>query len=74
MAPTYECKCKECDNVQEYWTTISKMDKDLPKVCSGCDSEGTLERIFPTGVNKSGFVLKGSGWFGSSKSDSKKGY
>jgi len=52
--PTYEYKCKSCENVQEELHSLSAIPKI---VCSECGSE--CEKIFPTQAN---FVLKGSGW------------
>lgn len=55
--PTYAAKCKDCSHEWEYVAKISAND---PGPCPQCDNENT-ERM-PV-VNKTGFILKGKGWY-----------
>jgi putative FmdB family regulatory protein len=52
--PTYEYKCKSCENVQEEFHSFSI----TPQIkCNDCGAD--CEKIFSTGA---GFVLKGGDW------------
>lgn len=52
--PTFDYKCKKCENVQEEWHSINAN----PEVkCTECNSE--CERIISGGT---GFILKGDGF------------
>ena len=53
--PTYEYKCKKCDNAFEKFQSITA---DPIKKCKGCDGE--VYRL----ISKNGnFILKGSGYY-----------
>ena len=54
--PIYEYKCTECNEVFEYFQSIS--DKEL-KACMLCGKKDGLSKI----ISSSGFRLKGSGWY-----------
>ena len=54
--PIYEYKCTECNEVFEYFQSIS--DKEL-KTCTLCGKKDGLSKI----ISSSGFRLKGSGWY-----------
>lgn len=68
--PIYKYRCERCDEVQEVMARISD---PAPTTCVKCGAEGTLRKQ----VVRSGFQLKGGGWYadlyGSSKSSDKKG-
>jgi putative FmdB family regulatory protein len=52
--PLYEYKCQSCGKVIE---VIQSYDAKPPKKCEACG--GRLDKL----VSRSGFVLKGSGWY-----------
>jgi putative FmdB family regulatory protein len=52
--PLYEYRCRACENVFEYIQGLSEGPK---RKCEECG--GRLEKL----VSRSGFVLKGSGWY-----------
>lgn len=52
--PLYEYRCRACENVFEYMQGVSEGPK---RKCEGCG--GRLEKL----VSRSGFVLKGTGWY-----------
>lgn len=53
--PLYEYRCGKCQGLTE---VIQGYDDPPPKKCAKCGSS-RLEKI----VSRSGFVLKGSGWY-----------
>ena len=53
--PLYEYRCGKCQGLTE---VIQSYDDPPPKKCAKCGSS-RLEKI----VSRSGFVLKGSGWY-----------
>ena len=52
--PIYEYRCKACSEVIE---VIQKVNERARRKCEACG--GRLEKM----VSRSGFVLKGSGWY-----------
>jgi putative FmdB family regulatory protein len=52
--PLYEYRCKACEQVFEYMLSMSARAK---RKCEDCG--GRLEKL----VSRSGFVLKGTGWY-----------
>lgn len=52
--PLYEYRCQSCEKVHEILQKISERPK---RKCPGCG--GRLEKL----VSRSGFVLKGAGWY-----------
>ena len=52
--PLYEYRCRACEKVFEYIQGLSEGPK---RKCEDC--AGRLEKL----VSRSGFVLKGSGWY-----------
>ena len=54
--PLYEYRCQSCERVMEVMQSFS--DKP-PRKCPTCG--GKLEKL----VSRSGFILKGSGWYAS---------
>jgi putative FmdB family regulatory protein len=53
--PIYEYQCKACGKVNE---VMQKIDAAVPATCNEC-SGGPLTKL----LSKSGFILKGSGWY-----------
>ncbi len=53
--PIYEYQCKSCGKVNE---VMQKIGADAPSACNECSS-GPLTKL----LSKSGFILKGSGWY-----------
>lgn len=54
--PIYEYKCKKCEEVFEF---MQSMSSDPLKTCVGKGCNGKVQRL----VSRSGFVLKGEGWY-----------
>ncbi|MEM7248899.1 MAG: FmdB family zinc ribbon protein [Acidobacteriota bacterium] len=52
--PLYEYRCDSCEQLFEYIQSINSRPK---RKCEVCD--GKLEKL----VSRSGFVLKGTGWY-----------
>ena len=64
--PTYNAKCPECDEVQEYFCKMSERESALPD-CTMCIDKKTGKPVKTevafTSNTAGGFILKGSGWF-----------
>jgi len=63
--PTYTYKCSSCEHG---FDIVQKMSDEKLKTCPECSKDELIKVITGTG----GFQLKGSGWFGNSKTT--KGY
>lgn len=53
--PIYEYKCGSCGKVNE---VMQKIGADAPDACDAC-AKGPLTKL----LSKTGFVLKGTGWY-----------
>lgn len=56
--PIYEFRCEECNAVSEF---SMKMSDPNPTTCPKCKAD-SLKKM----ISKSGFQLKGGGWFADS--------
>jgi putative FmdB family regulatory protein len=48
--PTYEYKCKSCENQFEKLMKIAEMDQPTKEACPSCGVESVVERLFPSGA------------------------
>jgi putative FmdB family regulatory protein len=54
--PLYEYRCQECQATTEF---LLKFSDPSPEDCPKCQKKHSLQKI----LSKSGFVLKGGGWY-----------
>lgn len=54
--PIYDAKCKKCENIFEYTSSIA--DRDNVQKCPECEGNA-----YKTIQKPNNFVLKGTGWY-----------
>lgn len=58
--PTYNYKCKECEESQDVFMRITETESKMELDCPVCEKK--TEQVKQV-VSGNGFQLKGNGWF-----------